>query len=173
MKTDELPLEIEPQRLVDAAASLSGEVAFKSMPRLLECLASHEGYAQFTLDFSKNESDVALISGELTADVTLECQRCMQPFLHELVLRILLSPVDELINANEIADDVEPLLMHEGKVKLAALIEDEILLALPYLPKHAPQDCPVEFEISTEPEVKKERPFKGLDKLIGKDATHC
>ncbi len=87
-------------------------------------------------------------SGRPTLAVSVEgslplvCQRCLQPFELRLAQRT------ELLLARMEAE-LEPLDAGEAEVVLAAepldaltLIEDEILLSLPFAPSHADGQCP-------------------------------
>ncbi len=74
------------------------------------------------------------VSGELG----LVCQRCLGKmlFLLDVTSRIeLTKDWSEVVNAD---DDVERILA-EPEMNVAALIEDEVLLALPMVPRH--DDC--------------------------------
>ena len=73
--------------------------------------------------------------------VALQCQRCLQPLLHPLVIeRAFRFARDEDEAARldeEVDDDVLVLVKH---LDLADLIEDEIILSLPLVPRH--ESCP-------------------------------
>lgn len=75
--------------------------------------------------------------------VPLVCQRCLQPFGYELkseaTLRLAASEAEL---ASWDAEDVEAVLATEP-VEVQELVEDELLLSLPYAPVHEPQACPV------------------------------
>jgi uncharacterized protein len=66
----------------------------------------------------------------------LTCQRCLQPVRHELAARVeLMALVDESA-LSQLPGDVEPLLTGGQPVRLADLVEDEALLALPIVASH-------------------------------------
>jgi uncharacterized protein len=86
--------------------------------------------------------------GRPTLTVTIEgslplvCQRCLQPF------DLPIAQQTELLLARTEAE-LEPLDAGETEVLLAAapldaltLVEDEILLSLPFAPSHAEERCP-------------------------------
>ncbi|MEO1574015.1 MAG: YceD family protein [Pseudomonadota bacterium] len=105
-------------RRIDARLSLS------QLPRLVEL--QHDDAAQdapvavqLTLDLDASER--VLLAGRVTAALTLACERCLGPVEHSLDLALSLKS-GELPEGDFSAD--------EGPVRLADVIEDELLLAL-------------------------------------------
>jgi len=78
------------------------------------------------------------------ARIARECQRCLQPVLLALDVdrSFRFAPTEEEAAAldAEVEDDV---LVLSRQFDLRELVEDELLLALPIVPKH--DDCPVPF----------------------------
>ena len=78
---------------------------------------------------------------EADASVTLECQRCLEP-LHERLRvdrRFVFVEGEETAAALDL-DSEEDVLALERSMDLRRLVEDELLLALPLIPRHAA--CP-------------------------------
>lgn len=108
---------------------------------------------------------------QLRAGVVLVCQRCLRP-LH----RVLESESRLAFVAREedaVPGDYEPIAGDPRRVPLAALVEDELLLALPLIEQHAPgEDCGLpagNSEPAPEPESgapEMRRPFAGLRDLL-------
>lgn len=80
---------------------------------------------------------------EVSATLHLVCQRCLGEFAHAVsLLSVLPVARDEAELARWEKDD--PLLdalVAERHMDLPALIEDEILLSLPVVPRHADGAC--------------------------------
>jgi uncharacterized protein len=75
---------------------------------------------------------------EAQAEVQRRCQRCLQPVAVDLQVRRRLRFVDGEAQAAELdADSEDDVLATERALDLHALIEDELLLALPMVPRHA------------------------------------
>lgn len=72
----------------------------------------------------------------------LECQRCLQPFQWPVAaenrLRVVKSEsdLDDEGNQEADADDMVESIVGSPRLDVLELIEDEIILALPYVPKH-------------------------------------
>ncbi|EST85057.1 hypothetical protein ECC1470_09924, partial [Escherichia coli ECC-1470] len=64
--------------------------------------------------------------------VTLECQRCGKPFTHQVYTTYCFSPVRSDEQAEALPEAYEPIEVNEfGEIDLLAMVEDEIILALP------------------------------------------
>lgn len=108
---------------------------------------------------------------QLQAGVVLECQRCLRPVRRTVESESLLAFVaqeDALLPA-----DHEPVVGDPRRVDLAALIEEELLLAVPLIARHAPgEECglpaPAGSRVSQPAPAAQEmrRPFAGLKDLM-------
>lgn len=75
---------------------------------------------------------------QLEAHIWLTCQRCLQPYLHTLSLNNtfeLMKTEAEAEAAPIEEDDVDPIV-GSHQFDLLGLIEEELLLALPLVPRH-------------------------------------
>jgi uncharacterized protein len=137
-----LPREIDPIRLADEGARLRGELAGSGMSRLLELLAGGKVVQPVTVDlgFEHTPHGERLLRGVVETAVEATCQRCLGPVRIVLTARpctVLLRPGGMPVAA---AEEVEALVV-EGPVRLAELVEDELLLAMPMFPAHGEGEC--------------------------------
>lgn len=117
---------------------------------------------------------------KLTADarVALTCQRCLQPVneaLHvERWFHFVRNEEQAASLDAELEDDVLAMTRH---LDLHELVEDELLLALPLVPRHADCSAPLPpsstaestgGEVVGEPETSRPNPFAALAALKGK-----
>jgi uncharacterized protein len=78
--------------------------------------------------------------------VLLECQRCLQPMAHTLQVDRPLRFVEGEDEATRLDEDSEDdVLAVPASLDLPALVEDELILALPLVPRHevCPQPLPM------------------------------
>ena len=103
----------------------------------------------------------------LTAEVGvgLECQRCLQRMVVPLkVDRRLFFVVGEDAAASLDAESEDDVLALEPALDLRSLVEDELLLTLPLVPRH--EVCPEPLPFAPEPEPPaSEHPFAALAAL--------
>lgn len=76
-----------------------------------------------------------------TLDVTLQCQRCLGPVTEPVTVEsdFRFVPTEAQAEAEDV-DAEEEVLELPTRLNLVSLIEDEILLALPLVPRH--EHCP-------------------------------
>lgn len=143
-----LPEFVDPMRLAETRQTLKGQVAVAAMPRLMAALAmppSVQSEVDVDLAFSVDGQGVRRVLGSLHAELDAICQRCLQPMTLPLHVDIALGIVRALDEAEQLPDEYEPLVLAsvtEGQ-SLAAIIEDELLLALPVASLHEEGQCPI------------------------------
>lgn len=138
---------IDPIRLTDTGATLSGEFPICDMKRLSAMLAHHEGMVRFVLYFSKNEEGTRVITGKVNAQLQLICQRCNKPMDCIIDSNVHLSPIVNEKQASSLAKDLDPLVTEGESIELLSIIEDEVILALPMIAKHEPAHCNVKLDL--------------------------
>lgn len=129
---------------------LQGRLSLVEMPRLADSLLQPaDGVGPDDIEWSAvgsllSESGGApqcLVELAAQATVTLECQRCLQPMAlplrFERRFRFVQGEEEAARLDEELEDDVLALA---PRFDLLALVEDELLLALPLVPRH--DACP-------------------------------
>lgn len=118
---------------------MSGAIKIAALGRLSDLVAENDGEVKVEVLFAK-EGKRAVVSGSIKSKLALECQSCLQSLSWPIDIAFKLDVVTSLEEADRIEIECEPLLFNGEKISLSALIEDEILLALPDYPKHG-YDC--------------------------------
>lgn len=135
--SDSLPKFIDPLSLADKNAHLAGTIPLNSLSRLHELLVNEAGKVSVSLFFSK-EGKTAKIRGHISAILAVKCQRCLERIEWPIESEIKLGVVSSLDQVNKLPESLEPLLLpEENKILLTDIIEDEILILLPDIPKHS------------------------------------
>ncbi len=168
--SDKLPDLIDPLLLCERKIVLSGSIKIAALERLSDLAVENNGDVKVELAFSK-EGKRAIITGRLAAALTIECQACLQTMQWPLDISFKLGVVTSVFEADQLEIECEPLIFESGRVSLNAIVEDEILLALPDYPKHE-YDCikrsSQENRENIEQEIRPKRadnPFSVLAKL--------
>lgn len=165
-----LPHEIDAMDLADRNANIQGDLEISCFDRLADVLADNTGTVAVTLTFGK-KGRLATIEGHVSAVLAVKCQRCLDTIEWPIDNDIQLGIVSSAEQVKNLPRGVEPLLLPEdGKIQLKALVEDELLLGLPDIPKHQ-VDCLPPL-VSVRPDVvsndsaaKKTNPFSVLADL--------
>lgn len=162
--SERLPLFVDVVRYAETGRRLTGELPLSGMTRLLPLVHDASGGAWLDLQFGKDEMKVAVVRGEIRAQVRLQCQRCLQPFDYPMRVKCALGVVTSEAEADKLPADYEPLLVTSQNMPLAAIVEDELLLALPAAPLHKEGECPVPVQ-SADTQAAKISPFAVLSQL--------
>lgn len=167
------PLALDVMALCKASGTLQGQWPLAALARLGESLcAVSDGIATWLArgwlePVLGGEPEVWLeLQGK--AEVPLECQRCLQPMSEQLVVQRRFRFVrseDEAARLDEESED--DVLALPARLNLQALLEDELILALPIVPRHG--TCPVPLPLpAAEPlddEAPAPNPFAALAAL--------
>lgn len=170
---DELQVRIDAQQFARAGNTLSGEVRLAAFERLAsECGAEGAGERslRWALHGSVDAEGACWLSLEVSADVPMQCQRCLGDVLVEArgASRFRLVAAGEEWGDEDLEDDSFEALEIDGPLDLHALVEDEVLLALPTVPAHAQCDMPDVAGKAAEPASATEKrpsPFAVLEQL--------
>lgn len=143
MRTPSLPNKIDPWRLVAEGGRLAGSLALTALPRLAAALHRVDGMASVALTAGVDRRGVHFIQGVVrTTEVELVCQRCLGVLRLPLEATVSLGLARDEAEADRLPEDYEPLLVAGGGIGVADLVEDELLLALPQIPRHEDgRDC--------------------------------
>jgi DUF177 domain-containing protein len=163
------PFMPQPQPVIDgfefasAGASLEGALPIRDFPRLHDVLARHEGEVAYEVEGVRDERGRPGLRLKVRARLELRCQRCLEALPFEV-------QADEvLVLAGTQAEiDAEPADVHAADRVVAAkempvreLVEDELILALPYAPRHAGCNARASTDAA-----EKVSPFAGLRGLM-------
>ncbi|MFP5344922.1 MAG: YceD family protein [Gammaproteobacteria bacterium] len=162
--SERLPLVVDVVRYVETGRRLTGELPLSGMTRLLPLLHNASGAVWLDLQFGKDDLTVANVRGEIRAQLRLQCQRCLQPFDYPVQVKCALGAVTSEAEADKLPGDYEPLLVTSQNMPLAAIVEDELLLALPVAPMHKEGECPAPVQ-SADAQTSKPSPFAVLGQL--------
>ncbi|MBE0616113.1 MAG: DUF177 domain-containing protein [Burkholderiales bacterium] len=128
------PAVIDGLAFVRAAGVLKGRLGIESLPRLARSGCSGS-VLDFVLTGGNNERDKPELRLAVDGSVRLQCQRCLGamdfPLRFEAQLELAASE-DEIAAAD---DGIERIVAARD-MDVAVLVEDEIILALPMVPKH-------------------------------------
>jgi uncharacterized protein len=130
------------ESLADRGVTLSGELDIGKLTRLKGLLHSDSGSVRATLRFRQRGDGWLASELDYRAVVKLVCQRCLEPFQHALEDRVnvVVAASDSLPAA--VPTGFEPFELEDGRLQPVQLVEDELLVAVPLVPKHARvEDC--------------------------------
>lgn len=135
-------MSLDPIRAAQKCLDYQGIYTAKQTSRLAEAVLSVESDIECALSFTIDSQRLVVLNVAASADVTLVCQRCGEPFAHYINITGCYSPVRS--EDQVLPDAYEPVNINEsGEIDLLAIIEDEIILALPLISLHDAKHCRV------------------------------
>ncbi len=162
-----LPASVDAARMAADRRIFEGTLPIEGMSRLRPSLADARGNARYVLEFGAGELGDRELHVRVKADLALECQRTLETFIHPVEVDTRLGLIDNEHQEAGLPQGVEPLLLDDGSLRPAAVIEDELLLALPLVPVKPGSRLP-EFDAGESPAEEadeKHNPFAVLGKL--------
>jgi uncharacterized protein len=166
------PPGLEIDALIDASvqAHANGVVERRftasQLPRLSEAGIIEPADIRVSIRFSTVENRVAL-TGKLSGHVTMTCQRCMQPTTLSVEDEFRLLVVDDESDEAAESGGFEPVVADPAHLDLRWLAEEQTLLTVPLVAKHADEQCAnqaVEQDKGEKPVG--QRPFANLRDLL-------
>ncbi len=168
-----LPETIDPIQLAEQGASLAGELPLRDLARLASVCVSSEGKVAASLKFAQVPRGLRFLRARIEVRLRLECQRCLQP----MEVEVWSEPVLALFRPGEpqvgVPEEAEPLVVGSDW-SLASLLEDELLLAMPMMPKHESGHCALGVIAPSKAKpiavkTDKPNPFAVLEKLRNRE----
>ena len=157
---------LNPGELARERASREFVAPSGAFGRLEEAIV-HPTEVRVTLRFAPVRDEGIRVSGSVEAEVLVSCQMCL-----ESVGLAISAGVDLLLHADaalleEQSLEQDTLRYAEGELDLADLVEDQLLLELPMVARHAGGDCSaaLEYTAPAVPEERRPSPFGALREL--------
>ena len=169
MLNDPIPPHVDPRKLADREATLEGRLELASLPRLCDPLSDTVGAVQAKFHFARDEQKTVSIHSELEVEVKMVCQRCLELVALPIRSECHYAVVKEGADTQSLPKGYDVLEVGEDPLDLMTLVEDELLLALPIVPAHDPEDCQQPAGANepepSQDEVSRSNPFSVLAQL--------
>lgn len=152
-----------------AAGSMRGAWPAESFPRVRELLHDNAGAVEWELRGVRDAHGRSSLELRLSATLALTCRRCLGAVavtVRENVTLWLARSQAE-IDAQPLAAEGPDSIVGSKEMAVRDLVEDELLLALPYAPRH--ENCPAQGRTAPEEQRK---PFAGLRGLLRGRTRH-
>ena len=139
-------------------------IARSDLQRVKDLLTSETEALGWRLAGEVGADKKARLHLSISGIVGVPCARCLESMLITLDIHsefILVKDESEIPSEEDDVEDHD-YIVAEAEMDVLQLVEDEILLALPYAPKHDIKDCAVKAEVN---ELKAPNPFAVLRDL--------
>lgn len=131
-----LPDWIDPVHCAKHDMCFNAHVNQQAMKRLLEQVERPNGDVSVDIAFSRHPKlKVPQFDLKVKTQLVLTCQRTLEPFVFDVDVQVQGVYVSSLQMAEDIDDEIEVYELPQEKVSLLELVEDELLLTIPMIPR--------------------------------------
>ena len=162
--------KVDPFKLAERGVTESGTLELAELDRLAENIdPSSEGTVDYSMRFF-TEGRHRRAEGHVKTTVNLICQRCLTPMPVDITGQFGIEFVREepAETENDEENVYEWVMIPEEPIALSDLIEDEVMLALPFAPMHEEGDCTASSTVKELQENSRLNPFAVLEGLKSK-----
>lgn len=161
-------------KLADTRAEFEFAIPVGELPGIPAELSVADEPVRVVLRFAR-ERGTAVANVEVHASLKPLCQRCLAPMKIEVASSSHLAVIEHESAADTVPGEMETFLAPDGRCDLAALAAEELLLALPIVPRHAPgegceagAEAAVKLDAADAPAAERDtqRPFADLRALL-------
>jgi uncharacterized protein len=136
-----IPLRVKASQAVSRHEAFNGSLPLAKLPRLAAVLAETSGALQVELQATRDGEGQDWLHGEIRGRLPLTCQRGLHAFPWDCDVALSLALVDSEAEEQKRLKDGESYLVQDDELPLRDLVEDEVLLALPMMPRCEDPDC--------------------------------
>jgi len=130
------------EALADRETVLSGEVELAELNRLSPLVHVDEGRrVAMLLSFSRTPEARVLMGLSFQVTVSLVCQRCLDAVEYPLDETVEWLVAESELPAASVSNQLELLVLGNDRLRPADLLEDELIVSLPLVPRHASIDA--------------------------------
>ncbi|XXQ68074.1 YceD family protein [Neisseriaceae bacterium B1] len=131
---------IDPQAWAAKGETLTGQVALSDLDeRVLSAdIANYSATLSYSLAGGIDRWQRPFLDLSLSGSLDLTCQRCMNamPFALDETVRIVLFNDETQLDDAMLADEELEGMVLEPELDVFSLVEDQLLMALPFVPAH-------------------------------------
>lgn len=121
-------------------ARISGNVILSDLPRLLEMLEDPYGILSYSVQGSVDRQGMSYLDVDIAGRCRLRCQRCMSGLDYPVAIHTRLSLRDQAsldaLEHGSIEEEECDSILVDPHLNVLEMLEEEILLSLPFAPKH-------------------------------------
>lgn len=176
MSNTPLPKQVDVRKLIAADVSIDAREPLANFARLPDMLEASDGDVEVQMRFYVDERGAKRIDGRVQATLMVLCQRCLQPLPLPVESQFQAAVVWSDEEASRLPKELEPYIVGDEPQDIRDLIEDELIISVPYVSYHDEGTCVADgYEtlaeivepVVIEPVESKENPFKVLEQLKG------
>ena len=168
-----IPKEVDLRNIQASSTVYSGQVEAKEYKRFSQLLVDSSSLVDVDISFLNREDSILVMNLKLSGCFLLTCERCFESvqFSINKEYNYFICHKWKENNLKQIPVDYDLLEVESESLELSLLIEDELILSLPFAPLHDSADCEKPVKIITDisrddkDKEKSSNPFSVLEKI--------
>lgn len=180
----DFPDIVDPWKAAEGKRTFQGTMPMVRLHRLADLLApadeaGNQGIARdvapFEARFGFDRQGLVVIDLEVSAELPLVCQRSLEVFRLPVERHSTLVVIEEVSDQESVPEHYEPILVESRRLALADLVEEELMLAVPQVPRRPDTENEeilsggvAEMAASEDEKEPTHRPFEGLEGMMKK-----
>jgi uncharacterized protein len=130
----QLPEKIALDKAIHGARLYQGSIKLNQFARLKDAIADTDGEVQFSLQFEKARGTLGKVQVKVTGDLPLICQISQKRFIFPVDIDSTVGFINDIEYEDKLDVGMEASWLEHDYVKPLEVIEDELILVVPYLP---------------------------------------
>lgn len=132
---------IDPYQLAQQNEEISGSIPLSELPMVKDLLLESSGNVRVLMKFQMDSNYRSCVKGTIETQVVQQCQRCLEPISTSINSSFEFIFVKEQSLETDDSEDSQTLLTENDQIRLATIIEDEMILNINIYAKHQLKEC--------------------------------
>ncbi|MBT0961379.1 YceD family protein [Denitromonas iodatirespirans] len=123
----------------------AGRLPVSDFDRLAALVCAPSGDVVFSVTGERDDQGASFLEVSASCTLVVRCQRCLQAMSWpvEVAGRLLLVPPGQPLPDDDLEEDAFDPIHADSALALLPLVEEEILLGMPFAPRHEQCDAPL------------------------------
>ena len=132
---------VDAAKVINQEGHISAEIAITQLQRFAQGLESDNGCIKLQLKFTLDESGHQVVKGNLTGQVDIECQRCLETVQVDLDIVVNWAIVSTEDAAKSLPKVYDPIILDDRFWDLLEAVEDDLIVSMPIVAYHPSGTC--------------------------------
>ena len=165
MLDEPLPIEADIRKLAVKQAHFKSRFAAQHLSRFAAATENDEAAVQVDFQLGLDEQRRYQLVGKVSCETSVICQRCLDTMPLQLDCDVNIIVVYDDIQAKQLPKAIEPLVVSDGElVDLNEIVEDELLLNMPFTSFHDNENCYAKSQQFLDPNASEPEPEQADEK---------
>ena len=150
MSTHPVPEHVELRKVFARERKIEGLVPVSSFKHLVSYLIDDSGEVSISVEFKLDGAKRRMVTGQIHATVSMQCQRCLEAIKLEITDEINLALLESEDQIKNIPRQMDPWICETDRLSLLDIVQEQLILCLPIVAAHETGKCNADASYSIE-----------------------